>query len=35
MAGEWKFNSSVHALVAALSSPTVARLLCAGAFAVS
>jgi len=35
MAGEWKFNSSVHALVAALSSPAVARLLCAGAFAVS
>jgi len=33
MAGEWEFNSSVHALVAALSSPAVARLLCAGAFA--
>ena len=35
MAGEWEFNSSVDALVAALSSPAVARLLCAGAFAVS
>ncbi len=32
MAGEWEFNSSVHALVAAASSPTIARAVCAMGF---
>lgn len=34
MAAEWEFNSSVYALVAALSSPAAARVLCGLAFAV-
>ncbi|MEY2877891.1 MAG: hypothetical protein RLZZ15_271 [Verrucomicrobiota bacterium] len=32
MAGEWEFNSSVHALVAAVASPAIARAGCAVAF---
>ncbi|MEO7414846.1 MAG: glycosyltransferase family 87 protein [Opitutaceae bacterium] len=28
MAGEWEFNSSVHAIVAALTSPVIARAFC-------
>jgi hypothetical protein len=32
MAGEWEFNSSLHALVAAATSPAVARAVCALAF---
>ena len=33
MAAEWEFNSSVYAVVAALSSPAAARVLCGLAFA--
>lgn len=33
MAGEWEFNSSLHALAAAASSPAIARVVCMIAFA--
>ncbi len=32
MAGEWEFNSSVHAIMSAITSPETARMLCAAAF---
>lgn len=32
MASEWEFNSSVYALAAAITSPQMARLICASAF---
>ena len=32
MAAEWRFNSSVHALVAAIAPPGLARMICGSAF---